>query len=169
VGPRTEHRTFLVALAGCLVLTLAAGWGRWRPLPLEVVADHGAVAVQVVGAVARPGGYVLPWGSRVDDLVAAAGGATADAALELVAGAMLLTDGAQVVVPRAADPEGDARVDVNAASVRLLQTLPGVGPVTAARIVAARPFHSVDDLARVPGIGPVRLDALRDRVTVGGG
>ncbi|MDF1524210.1 MAG: ComEA family DNA-binding protein [Trueperaceae bacterium] len=169
MGPRAEHRTFLLALAGCVALTIAAGWGRWRPLPLEVVADPGVVAVQVVGAVARPGGYVLPWGSRVDDLLAAAGGATPDAALELVTGAALLTDGASVAVPRATDPDGDARIDVNAASVRLLETLPGVGPVTAVRIVAARPFHSVDDLARVPGIGPVRLEALRDRVTVGGG
>ncbi len=169
MGPRAERFTFYLALAGCCVLALGAGWGRWRPLPLEVVTERPDVTVEVVGEVVRPGRYTLPWGSRVGDLVAAAGGVTGAAALELVAGAAPLTDGATWRVPRQGDPAGGDRVDVNVASERLLATLPGVGPVTAARIAAARPFRSVDDLLRVPGIGPVRLDALRDWVTVGGG
>jgi competence protein ComEA len=168
MGPRAERATFVLALVACAALAVGAGWGRWRSAPLALVVDAPELVVQVAGAVARPGSYRLPWGSRVDDLIAAAGGATPDAALALVEGAARLSDGAAFVVPALGDPVGDARVDVNAASVRLLETLPGVGPVMAARIVAARPFHTVDDLGRVAGIGPVRLEALRGWVTVDG-
>ncbi|MFN2321332.1 MAG: helix-hairpin-helix domain-containing protein [Trueperaceae bacterium] len=168
MGPRAERATFLLALVACAALAIGAGWGRWRPTPLAVVADAPEIVVQVAGAVGRPGSYRLPWGSRVDDLISAAGGPTPDAALGLVGGAARLSDGATLVVPVLGDPAGDARVDVNAASVRLLETLPGVGPVMAARIVAGRPFHTVDDLGRVAGIGPVRLEALRGWVSVDG-
>ena len=166
---RRERLTFRLAVAGCLLLVLGAGWGRWRPLPLEVVAVSGDLTVHAVGAVGRPGAYRLPWGSRVADLIAVAGGLGPEADPALVALAAVLTDGVTVVVPVRGDAAGDGRVDVNAASERLLATLPGVGPVMAARIVAARPFHSLDDLLRVPGIGAVRLEALRPWVTLGGG
>ncbi len=169
MGPRAERVTFVLALVGCGVLALGAGWGRWRATPLEVVVERPDVVVEVVGEVVHPGRYTLAWGSRVGDLLVAAGGATEAAALELVPAAAQLSDGGTWVVPRAGDPAGGDRVDVNVASERLLATLPGVGPVTAARIAQARPFRSVDDLLRVPGIGPVRLAALRDWVTVGGG
>ena len=168
MGPRAEGATFVLALAACAAIALVGGWGRWRPAPVPVVAESPDLVVHVAGAVARPGSYRLPWGSRVADLIHAAGGPTAAAAPSLVEGVARLSDGATIVVPRAGDPAGDARVDVNAASVRLLETLPGVGPVTAVRIVAARPFHTVDDLGRVAGIGPVRLEALRDWVRVDG-
>jgi len=168
VDERRERGAFRWALAACVALALSAGWGRWRPAAVEVVALRDALTVHVAGEVAQPGTYRLPWGDRVGDLVAAAGGLTAAAEASLVPLAAPLTDGATVVVPTRSDEAGGVRVDVNAASERLLTTLPGVGPVTAARIVAARPFHAIDDLLRVPGIGPVRLDALRPWVTVGG-
>lgn len=168
MDPRAERATFLLALGACAAIVLATGWGRWRATPLELVADAPELVARVAGAVARPGSYALPWGSRVDDLIAAAGGPTRDAALGLVEGAARLSDGAALFVPALGDPTGEARIDVNAAPVRLLETLPGVGPVMAARIVAARPYPTVDDLGRVAGIGPVRLEALRDWVTVDG-
>lgn len=168
MGPRAERTTFALALLACGAIALVGGWGRWRAAPLPVVADAPELVAQVTGAVARPGSYRLPWGSRVDDLIAAAGGPRPDAALGLVEGAARLSDGAALVVPALGDPAGDARVDVNVASVRLLETLPGIGPVMASRIVAARPFHTVEDLGRVAGIGPVRLEALRGWVTVDG-
>jgi competence protein ComEA len=124
------------------------------------------LTVHVVGEVVAPGTYALAWGARVADLVAAAGGLTADADGALVERAARLTDGRTIVVPSRRAPEGDGRVDLNTASERLLTTLPGVGPATAARIIAARPFHRVDDLLRVRGIGPRRLEALRPRVTL---
>jgi competence protein ComEA len=61
-----------------------------------------------------------------------------------------------------------APVDINSANESVLQTLPGVGPAVAKKIIAERPFSSVDDLAKVKGIGPVKLAALRNLVTVGG-
>lgn len=165
----TERLTFHLALAGCCILALGAGWGRWRPLPVEVVHERPDVVVDVQGEVARPGRYTLAWGSRLADLLAAAGGTTADAAVALIPSAALLTDGGTWVVPPRGAPGGEARIDVNVASERVLATLPGIGAVTAARIVAARPFQSVDDLRRVAGIGPARLETLRPWVTVGGG
>jgi DNA uptake protein ComE-like DNA-binding protein len=169
VDERTERIAFTLALVACLMLVVGAGWGRWRPAQVELIAVRDDVTVHVGGQVAAPGSYRLPWGSRVGDLIALAGGPLDDAEPSLVAWAAPLTDGASVVVPRRNDADGDDRVDVNAAGERLLATLPGVGPVTAARIVAGRPYHAVDDLLRVPGIGAARLEALRPWITLGGG
>jgi competence protein ComEA len=150
--------------------------------PADVVAT-GEVLVHVAGAVLRPGVYQLPNGERVDDAVRAAGGPTAAADLDVLNLAALVTDGARVYVPIegevppalppagsdaiAAAPAGP--VDINRADAGLLDTLPGVGPATAAAIVAERdrngPFLGVGDLERVPGIGPAKLAGLRDLVT----
>jgi len=169
VDERRERIGFVLALGACLLLAVGAGWGRWRPAQVEARVLRGEVTAHVTGRVAAPGSYVLPWGSRVDDLIARAGGLLEDADPTLVAWAAPLTDGASIVVPQRRDAAGDPRVDVNAASERLLATLPGVGPVTAARIVAARPFHAIEDLLGVAGIGEVRLEALRPWITLGGG
>lgn len=137
------------------------------------------VVVHVVGAVAAPGVFTLPGGSRIADAVEAAGGPTSDADLAAVNLARVLVDGEQVLVPRpgehAAPPEapapGPAMVDVNTADAATLETLPGIGPVLAERIVAFRttsgPFRTVEDLTAVSGIGPALLEGLRDRVRVG--
>jgi competence protein ComEA len=150
--------------------------------PVEVV-------VQVAGAVAQPGVYRLADGARVVDLVEVAGGALADADLEALALAGRLTDGQRVQVPRqgevlppsvlgaapAADSPGagsvpTAPVDLNVATMAELDTLPGIGPATAQAILTYRerngPFRTIDDLGEVRGIGPARLDALRDLVRV---
>jgi competence protein ComEA len=145
------------------------------------------VVVQVAGAVELPGVYHLADGSRVTDLITAAGGPAADADLQAMALASRLTDGQRVQVPHqgevlpstatggaAAAAAGGtvpaSPVDLNAASEADLDALPGVGPTTARAIVAYReahgPFHQVDDLTDVQGIGPARLDALRELVKV---
>lgn len=144
------------------------------PAPAELVVD-------VVGAVVRPGVVRLPPGSRVVDALDAAGGALTDADVARLNLARVLVDGEQVVVPRPGDPvpaappaagggEGGATlVDLNSADEATLDTLPGIGPVLAARIVehrAAGPFASVDDLVDVPGIGQALLEDLRDLVRV---
>jgi competence protein ComEA len=140
--------------------------------------------VHVAGAVAQPGVYRVPSGARVIDAVARAGGLAADAQPDAVNLAAPVADGERVYVPHlgetlplaavgapatgAITPAGP--VNLNNASPEELDQLPGVGPATAAAIIAHRdqhgPFGSVDDLADVRGIGPAKLEALRGLVTV---
>ena len=142
------------------------------------------VVVHVVGAVRRPGLYRLAQGDRVADAVARAGGATRKADLALVNLAALVSDGEQVVVSRRGAPvaaggaPGGAAsgasgiptgpVHLNSATIEQLDALPGVGPVTAQKIVDYRQTHgaftSVDELDAVSGIGPARLDQLQELV-----
>jgi len=141
------------------------------------------VVVHMAGAVVAPGVVELPVGARVAEGVTAVGGALVDADLAAVNLAAVLQDGEQVYVPRVGEhplpaaavatgsvssvPAGP--VDVNRASASELDQLPGVGPATAAAIVAHRdangPFGSVDDLEAVRGIGPTKVEALRGLVT----
>jgi competence protein ComEA len=161
-----------------------AGAGASAPLPeAELVPDAPAavtrLTVHVAGAVRRPGLYRLREGSRVADAVARAGGATAKADTAAVNLAAPLADGIQVLVPsRVAGAagstaatsagQGGAKVSLSSASITDLDALPGVGPVTAQKIVDYRAAHggfsSVDDLDAIPGIGPARLEQLRDLV-----
>jgi competence protein ComEA len=139
------------------------------------------VVVDVVGAVRQPGLYRLPQGSRIADAVARAGGATGKAELAQVNLAAPLADGEQVVVPRrgaagaTAAPSApgagagpSAPVQLSTATLEQLETLPGIGPVMGQKILDYRTKHgafsSVDELDAVSGIGPKRLDQLRDLV-----
>ena len=182
------------------VTVAGAGWWMGRsptPPPVEDLIPHVNVAttvsttagplpvvVHVAGAVVTPGVYVLDDRSRVTDAVIAAGGFTPDADPDQLNLAALLVDGAQIRVPiegevvasalslglggGGATPSGP--LDLNRATAAELETLPGVGPATAAAIVAFRdengPFAAVDGLLDVPGIGPAKLAALADSVVV---
>lgn len=152
----------------------------------------GPVVVHVVGAVEEPGVVELPPGARVSEAVAGAGGTAEGADTAALNLARVLTDGEQVYVPRegeepavgagtsggggvaaggATGSTGDAPpVDLNTADLAALESLPGIGPVTAAAILAHReengPFTSVDGLLDVSGIGEKTLENLRDRATV---
>lgn len=126
---------------------------------LSVVQPPLTVSVQ--GEVVAPGNYTLPFGSRVDDAVAAAGGLTPAAAPELVASAAPLTDGQALVVPALmVSSTGRQRISLNSASSAELDSLPGVGPVIAERIVHNRPYAAIEDLLKVPGIGPRTVERL---------
>lgn len=159
--------------------------------PVASAPTRAILVVHVVGEVRRPGLYRLREGARIADAVHRAGGALRDADLAAVNLAAPLVDGVQVVVPaRAAAVSGSPSassgvgsggpggggagataplVSLSSASVAELDQLPGVGPVTAQKIVDYRtqygPFASVDDLDAVPGIGPTRIEQLRDLVT----
>jgi competence protein ComEA len=145
------------------------------------------VVVEVSGAVARPGLYALPAGARVADAIEAAGGfgprvdaAGAEQTLNLAA---TIVDGSKIRVPSRDDAAATALVgggagggtagglvNVNTASASELDTLPGVGPATAAKIIAAREeqrFASVEDLKARKVVGTATFEKLRNLVTVG--
>lgn len=141
------------------------------------------VVVHVAGAVVTAGVYELPAGGRVVDAVAAAGGAAPEADVGALNLAAVVADGERLYVPRVGEPVpavvGPASppassppagpLDLNAAGATELDRLPGIGPATAQAIVEHReqhgPFAAVDDLEEVRGIGPAKLEALRDQVT----
>jgi competence protein ComEA len=153
------------------------------PPAVSTTTVPARVVVHVVGAVRRPGLYRLAQGDRVADAVGRAGGATRKADLSLVNLAALVSDGEQVVVPRrgavvagagasgagaGASGVPTGPVHLNSATIEQLDALPGVGPVTAQKIVDYRQKHgafsSVDELDAISGIGPARLEQLRDLV-----
>jgi competence protein ComEA len=152
-----------------------------------------SMVVHVAGHVLVPGVYTLPPGARVVDAVQMAGGVSPTAQPDAINLAQPLHDGDRVYVPGVDDPSVVAPgvspaqggtpdagsvssgappgpIDLNSATAEQLDTLPGVGPSTAAAIVAHReqngPFATVDDLDSVTGIGPTKLEALRPLVTV---
>ena len=139
------------------------------------------IVVDVAGEVRDPGVYRMPAGSRVNDAVARAGGATGAANLAAINLAARLSDGQQVVVPGralaaaaggAADPAAAATagaatgpISLGSATVADLDTIDGIGPVTAQKIVEFRDQHggvsSVDQLSQISGIGPATMQSLR--------
>ena len=173
----------LLTLAGSRLAGVGANEGPERAQPLvRIDAAQAAPArtrlvVHVVGAVRRPGLFRLVEGARVADAVARAGGPTRKAELAAVNLAAPLADGQQVLVPVrgaagasvGAGPGTGAKVSLGAATVDQLDELPGIGPVTAQKIVDWRgahgPFRSVEELDDVPGIGPARIEQLRELVT----
>jgi competence protein ComEA len=185
----SRRRALAYVLALLIVLTLA-GRVAFRsdpettaaaPVRLQAApAPARKVVVHVVGQVVKPGLYTLPDGSRVDDAIARAGGPKPKAALELVNLAAPVADGQQVVVPSRREAVEAAAggasgssvpgglVHLNSATLEELDTLPGIGPVTAQKILDYRTAHgafgSVEELDAVPGIGPATLAELHDLV-----
>lgn len=143
------------------------------PLPLVIAVD---------GCVRSPGVYALPRNSRVRDAVQAAGGYTAEADTRAVNLAAALEDGDHLLVPnreqpgaagavqskdlvRSPTPASDRfPIDINHASQEELESLPGIGPVTAEKIIRYReehPFTMIEEIQKVPGIGPATYQEIR--------
>ncbi len=170
--------------------------GGAAPSATPAPGQAGGVTVHVAGAVRRPGLYTLAPGARIDDAVRTAGGPTRRADLAAVNLAAPAEDGRQVLVPErgaptrppaptsGTDPTAGATlsagtpgaappsapIDLNTATLEQLDTLDGVGPATARKILEHRAasggFRSVDELDQIPGIGEKRLASLRAQVTV---
>jgi competence protein ComEA len=186
------RRVLAAALLALVVLVVA-----WRQLaspgaraaPLQVAPIVPAataraapaatlMVVDVAGAVRRPGLVRLAKGARVADAVARAGGLTRRAARDAVNLAAPVSDGQQVLVPVRGSPAGSAAggggaaaagpVSLSSATPEQLDTLPGIGPVTAQKIIDYRAQHgaftSVDGLDAIPGIGPARIAELQGLV-----
>jgi competence protein ComEA len=175
-----------VALAAVLGVSRLVSPPREATAPLSsvrpvVMTTSAVTVVDVAGAVRRPGVYRLSKGARVADAIERAGGPTRRADVALVNLAAPVADGQQIVVPRR--PPGGVGggtttigpgtapvgpISLSSATVEQLDGLPGIGPVTAEKIVAYRaqhgPFTSVDQLDAIPGIGPARLENLKGLV-----
>jgi competence protein ComEA len=170
-----------------LLIRHLGGGGSVAPAATPVQAPVRAKAaapkllvVDVAGAVRHPGLYRLQSGSRIDDAIASAGGPTAKAQLDTVNLAAPIADGEQVVVPgrgpggvvaaspAAAGSSPSAPLDLNSATLEQLEGLPGIGPVTAQKILDYRQqhgaFHGVEELQGVPGIGPAHMAQLKGLV-----
>jgi competence protein ComEA len=188
----------MVVLVNLIITGLAIVWLRWPnpggveiliPTPAPPPAATGTptlalVVVYVSGAVARPDVYSLPEGSRVKQAIEAAGGFTTDADRGQVNLAASLADGGQIYVPRIGEAvpptpvappttpraQASAPVNINTASLTELDTLPGIGPALAQRIIDDRtangPFQSPEDIKRVRGIGDALYEQIKDLITV---
>ena len=174
---------FIAALVAGIILTIKSS-GSGSPgieilLPTETPTPE--LRVHMSGAVAVPGVYALKEGDRLVDAIDAAGGAREGAQLSCINLAARVEDEDHFHVPGPAEPcegtpsvttgEEDAGINLNTATVELLQTLPNIGEARARAITAFRenngPFESVEEIVGVPGIGPAIYESIRDLVHVG--
>lgn len=178
---RSRALTYLLVGAVVVVVGIAVLRGQSDGTDVVPGPGSGALAPKVVsrpltvdvsGAVARPGVYEVPRGSRVIDAIERAGGATGNGLPGAINRAALLADGQQVVVPirgiggpPITGAAGDAPVSLGTATQADLERIDGIGPVTAKRILEFRDSRggvsSVDDLDRISGVGPVTMESLR--------
>jgi competence protein ComEA len=183
----------LGGLLGAGLLLLIASPPRGETIKLKPAPTPQPLVVHVEGAVLGPGVYALDPGSRIGDAVEAAGGLLPDADAPALNLAARLSDGDQLRVPVKPPIHSDAvagdlpgatspganpgtgsstQIDINTATQAELETLPGIGPATAGKIVAFRqengPFAAPVDIQRVSGIGPSTYEDLKDLITTGG-
>jgi competence protein ComEA len=191
-----DPRRLAAWAAAVLVLALLSAWYLARarssasaaPPPAAAAIDvrdegGGRVTIDVAGAVKKPGVYRLSSAQRVEDALERAGGPTRRADLSQLNRAAKLEDGRQILVPARPSKSAPAAaaassapgapaqpVNLNSATLEQLDTLDGVGPATAQKILDYRTEHggfgSVDELDQIPGIGEKRLAVLREHVRV---
>jgi competence protein ComEA len=163
----------LIGLLAAGVIWVAASRPHGEAVTLLPTTTPGEVTVYVSGAVATPGVYALPEGSRVDDAIQAAGGFAIGAEQDQINLATLLEDGQQIDVPGVLNTShvNAGRVNINAATASELDALPGIGPTTAQAIVDYRlehgSFQTVQEVQNVPGVGPATYDRIKDYITIG--
>jgi len=146
--------------------------------------EEKIILVDIEGAVVKPGLYKLSFNSRIQDGLVAAGGLAAKADRDYVAKnlnlATKLTDGAKIYIPREGEAEsiksitsikGSAQVltgqiNINSASEQELDILPGIGPVTASKIIGGRPYSSIEELLSKKIVGSKVFTQIKDKITV---
>lgn len=173
-------------IGGLLYLATRAPSG--QKVELMPSSTPEPISVYITGAVERPGVYQVPRDSRLVEVIAAAGGLLEGADITTLNLAEKVKDEQQINIPGNAEiptpqlviggggllvtptPPVGGLVNINTADAALLETIPGIGPTVASRIVAYReengPFERVEDLTKVAGIGPETLEQIRPYVTV---
>jgi competence protein ComEA len=186
-GGKTMKQVFTLlagiigGLAGAGLILLLLSPPRGHPVTLVPLPTPEPYTVDLCGAVVLPGVYRLEPGTIAADAIAAAGGVTEKADLAAINLAAEIKDGQKLFIPYLqptnipgeqplpAQP-GSGLINLNLAGAPELEQLPGIGPATAKKIVEYRdshgPFLSVEDLLNVSGIGPAKLEQIRDFVTV---
>jgi competence protein ComEA len=185
----------LCGFLGAGIILVTSSTPRGEPVKLLPPPTAPPIVVHVSGAVSEPGVYTLPPDCRVQAALDAAGGPLPEANVGEINLAAFIQDGSQLWIPfqasgqsRMASPTSNATppenkyikpvqavpgelININTATQSELESLPGIGPVTAERIIAYRedngPFASIEDIDKVPGIGPAKFDQVKDLITVG--
>ncbi len=189
-----DHRILVLSTIGALLIGgVAMMLIRWQPAaPITIEAPRptptpaptetpGPIQVYVSGAVAQARVYSLPAGTIAQDAIAAAGGPTADADLNRINLALPLENGTHIYVPSIGDaptlepgvvPTATPPwpVNINTASQADLETLPGIGPATAEKIITYRetvgPFNTIEEIQNVSGIGPATFEEIKANIVV---
>jgi competence protein ComEA len=173
----------LTGLLSSAVLLLVISEPRGIPIELLPPPTPESLRIHVAGAVTQPGVYTLPVESIVAEAITAAGGPLDEAILDMVNMAAVLEDGQQIFVPAEADTSSETypsdpifvsasaeKININTATASELETLPGIGPSLAKKIVEFRethgPFLKVEDLLNVSGIGPSKFEGIQDLITI---
>lgn len=176
------HRwAVLLALTGMTLIGAGVFW--WRSGSGELAqpeitmsaTESAKLVVDVSGEVTKPGVYQLPMGSRVEDVLQVAGGETGDADTDYIEKylnrAAKVSDGQKLYIPAKSVQESASsvqnnRININSASQAELEGLPGIGPVTAGKIVAGRPYQNISELVGRKIVGQKVYDQIKDQVSV---
>lgn len=195
-----SQKRWIIVITLAAIIVIGSLYSDWRkhsapdPVPAGQRAETprageaAEATVYISGAVHKPGLYKMPFGSRVTDAIAAAGGLTESADTAKLNLAQFVKDGMHVFVPAAAAPAPAKRtaapaasrpaeketiaskVNINSATEEQLEQLPGIGPVLAVRIVEYRkakgPFRDIAELKLIPGIGDAKFNQLKDSLTL---
>jgi competence protein ComEA len=178
----------MIGLFAAGILWLASSLPRGEPITLHPPPTAAPILVHLVGEVKQPGVYLLPRNAHLQDVIQAAGGLTENADSEAVNLAALLQDGQQIRIPAMPSPPSDSQaedeidlagrspgavnllININTAALEVLETLPGIGPAIAQKIIDYRQlegeFTSIEEIQKVPGIGPEKFKNIKDLITV---
>lgn len=175
-----------LALLGVVLIVGGLIMGKQTPksFPKESIVENPAeklLTIDVSGAVNKPGVYKLKNGSRIEDAVSLAGGFSQDAQSEYIAKvlnlAQKLVDGSKIYIPKAGEATGGlvsgsansnitAKININTASVSELDSLSGVGEVTARKIISGRPYQAIEELVSKKVVGKAAFDKIKDQLVI---
>jgi len=170
------HRwAVLAALVGAALIGVGVFWNKTQeesaPVQILSATASAELTVDIGGEVARPGVYKLSGGARIEDALRFAGGLTGDADTEYINKylnkAAKVSDGQKLYIPKQnAEKTSDGLVNINSASQGELEGLPGIGPVTAGKIMAGRPYQNISELVGRKIVGTKVFEQIKDQISV---